>query len=206
MSEKKMNTYEKLLAIQTELKAPKNQTATDFKTGKVRYRYRSCEDILEALKPLLAKYNCTLQINDSLELIGERYYIMATAVFIDSENEGTVTNSAYARETLDNGRMDSAQITGAASSYARKYALNGLFLIDDTQDVDTDEYREAKKADPKPEKKVEEKKEQMITEFQIKKLKEICDAKGYEFDEEGAKKMTMKEASYYINQMSQEEE
>ena len=199
-----MNIFEKLLGIQTELKAPKNQKATDFKTGKVRYQYRSCEDILEAVKPLLKKYRCSLYMNDFINERGERVYVEATAFLVDIDNpEARISNSAYARETLDNGRMDVAQVTGAASSYARKYALNGLFLIDDTKDVDTDEYRE-KKTEEKEEKKAE-KKEQTATDFQIKKMQEICEANDLNFDIETAKKMTMKEASDFINKMAKGE-
>lgn len=215
MSEKIMNVYEKLQAIQTELKAPKNQEAKDFKTGKVRYKYRSCEDILEALKPLLAKYRCTLTIEDYPVEVQDRIYIQAIADLrnIDNPTE-TIQNRALARETLDNGKMDAAQITGAASSYARKYALNGLFLIDDTRDVDTDEYREEKvktapnitlpKKNERAEAK-EEKQQLMATEYQIKKMKEIADQLGEEFDEDVAKNMTAKQASNFINKYSKGE-
>lgn len=131
-----MAVKEKLLAIQAELKAPKGQTNTFGK-----YKYRSCEDILESVKPLLKKYKATLVISDTLELIGERYYIKATATFMDTEDGGVIENTAYARESAEKKGMDDSQVTGATSSYARKYALNGLFLIDDTKDADTDEYR-----------------------------------------------------------------
>lgn len=125
---------DRLLAVQTDLKSPKGQYNSFGK-----YKYRSCEDILEALKPLLAKYGLTLTISDDVVLIGERYYIKATAEVRDRDGE-TISNCAYARESLDKKGMDESQITGTASSYARKYALNGLFLIDDTKDADTDEY------------------------------------------------------------------
>ena len=137
-----MNIYEKLLNIQSELKAPKGQTN---KFG--GYKYRSCEDILEAVKPLCKKYNVSLILTDSLQNIGDRYYIQANAVLynIEKDEEGrleTVGNSAYARESETKKGMDDSQITGTASSYARKYALNGLFNIDDTKDADTNEFRE----------------------------------------------------------------
>lgn len=122
----------KLLAIQSKLKAPKNRMN---KFG--GYNYRSCEDIFDAVKPLLDAEGCTLTVSDSIELVGDRYYIKATATISDGENEKSVT--AYARESLDKKGMDASQITGSASSYARKYALNGLFLIDDTKDFDTEE-------------------------------------------------------------------
>ena len=136
-----MNIYEKLLNIQVELKAPKGQYNSFGK-----YKYRSCEDILEAIKPICKKYNCTLVLSDILENIGERYYIKATALLIDTESEDdleahSISNTAYAREELEKKGMDGSQITGTASSYARKYALNGLFNIDDTKDADTDEYK-----------------------------------------------------------------
>lgn len=136
-----MNIYEKLLNIQVELKAPKGQYNSFGK-----YKYRSCEDILEAVKPICKKYNCTLVLSDILENIGERYYIKATALLIDIESEDdleahSISNTAYAREDEMKKGMDGSQITGTASSYARKYALNGLFNIDDTKDADTDEFK-----------------------------------------------------------------
>lgn len=123
----------KLLKIQTELKAPKGQFN---KFG--NYKYRSCEDILEALKPLLAKEGCTLTLSDEIVEIGGRVYVKATATLTDGTATERVT--AYAREEESKKGMDASQVTGAASSYARKYALNGLFCIDDTKDADTDEY------------------------------------------------------------------
>lgn len=131
-----MDTFlNRFLQLQTELKAPKGQVN---KFG--GYKYRSCEDILEAVKPLLGKYRMALTIGDDLLNVGERYYICATATLRDAESDAQIHNSAYAREALDKKGMDEAQITGTASSYARKYALNGLFCIDDTKDPDTDEY------------------------------------------------------------------
>lgn len=149
-----MNINKKLMNIQMELKAPKGQYNSFGK-----YKYRSCEDILEAVKPLLEKNNCTLTINDTLEYIGDRYYIKATAVLMDIEDdEQIITNCGYAREELEKKGMDGSQITGTASSYARKYALNGLFLIDDTKDADTDEY------------KLKQEAEKIITQAQVKAL------------------------------------
>ena len=125
---------QKLITIQKTLKAPKGNYNSFGK-----YKYRSCEDILEAVKPLLAEHGCLLTLSDDVHLIGDRYYIKATATFTDGDNSVSVT--ALARESLDKKGMDDSQITGTASSYARKYALNGLFLIDDTKDADTDEYK-----------------------------------------------------------------
>lgn len=123
--------YEKVQKIQEELKAPKNQFN---KFG--NYAYRSCEDIYNAVKPLLAKYGLVLTVTDELVMIGERYYIKATATL--QENAILyIKNVAYAREEETKKGMDGSQITGASSSYARKYALNGLFLIDDVRDSDT---------------------------------------------------------------------
>ena len=124
---------DKLMRIQERLKAPKSNYNSFGK-----YKYRSCEDILEAVKPLLAEEDLTLTLSDEIEQIGDRYYVRATASLYDEALVTTV--SAYAREEDNKKGMDASQITGAASSYARKYALNGLFLIDDTKDADTDEY------------------------------------------------------------------
>lgn len=133
---RKPTLYERLAVIQKELKAPKNQFN---KFG--NFNYRSCEDILEAVKPLLK--DLVLTINDEIVSIGDRYYVKATAILSQGSRvnmgnfEDVISSSAYAREPESKTGMDASQITGAASSYARKYALNGLFLIDDTKDADT---------------------------------------------------------------------
>ena len=126
-----MNVYEKLIAIQSELKAPKNQY-NNF--GK--YAYRNCEDILEALKPLLKEHKSTIYISDEIVTVLERFYVKATVTFIDAETGEKIINTAYAREEESKKGMDGSQVTGASSSYARKYALNGMFAIDDTKDSD----------------------------------------------------------------------
>lgn len=141
-----MSVYEKLLAVQSELKAPKNQLNSFG-----NYNYRSCEDILEAVKPLLVKNKATLRISDNVIMIGERFYLQAMASFIDVETGESVECKAYANESGSHKGMSAEQITGTASSYARKYCLNGLFLIDDTKDADTDEYRNQQKCDKKEE-------------------------------------------------------
>ncbi len=123
---------EKLAHIQSALKAPKSQY-NEF--GK--YKYRKAEDILESVKPLLAETGCTLTCSDELILIGDRYYIKATSRLIDTESGEHIETTAYAREEEEKKGMDGSQITGASSSYARKYALNGLLCIDDTADSDT---------------------------------------------------------------------
>lgn len=119
-----------LQQIQTELKAPKGQYNSFGK-----YAYRSCEDICEAVKPLLAKHGCTLTISDDIVLIGEFTYVKATATIKNSSGDSEST-TAFARHSIDKKGMDDSQLTGATSSYARKYALNGLFCIDDTKDAD----------------------------------------------------------------------
>jgi len=130
-----MSIYKKLTQVQNELKAPKNQY-NNF--GK--YPYRNAEDILEAVKPILLKYGLTQIINDEIVLIGERYYAKSVVTVFDEEGN-SLQVSASAREPQSRKGMDEAQVTGASSSYARKYALNGMYAIDDTKDVDTNEHR-----------------------------------------------------------------
>lgn len=127
-----MSVYNKLIKIQTELKAPKGQFNSFGK-----YKYRNCEDILEALKPVLLKNKATIFLNDNIELIGDRFYIKATVTLVDIETGENITSSAFAREEESKKGMDGSQVTGASSSYARKYALNGMFAIDDTKDSDS---------------------------------------------------------------------
>lgn len=127
-----MTIYEKLLEIQKELKAPKSQYNSFGK-----YNYRSAEDILEAVKPLCYNNKVVLTLSDDIVFVNERYYVKACAVLTDAEKpESTIIVNAYAREEEEKKGMDGSQVTGAASSYARKYALNGLFDIDDTKDSD----------------------------------------------------------------------
>ena len=151
----------KLLNIQVELKAPKSK-----KNNFGGYSYRNCEDIYNAVKPLLEKNKATLSVRDEVEQIGDRYYIKALATLADTETSEVLTNCAYAREEEVKKGMDSAQITGATSSYARKYALMGLFLIDDTYDPDTDEHATQTGATPK-----ETTRNNKATEKQIATLK-----------------------------------
>ena len=160
-----MTIYEKLLNIQVELKAPKSQ-----RNNFGKYNYRSCEDILEAVKPLLKKEKCTLIINDEIEQIENRYYIRAVATLIDVETGEKIGTSAYAREEESKKGMDGSQVTGASSSYARKYALNGLFAIDDTKDSDATNQHDKKQASAS---------QQSIIKQQIA---EILKVKGISFD------------------------
>lgn len=171
-----MNIYEKLTKVQEELKAPKNQYNSFG-----RYNYRSCEDILEALKPILARYGLFLMISDTMEHIGDRYYIRATCTISDGEMH--ITNCAFAREEESKKGMDGAQVTGTSSSYARKYALNGLFLIDDTKDPDTDEYYRQEKGNATKQTSRTSagsgKADKLVTESQLSRLYAIGGSKGY---------------------------
>ena len=129
--------YASLMAVQAELKAPKNQHNSFGK-----YDYRSAEDIIEAVKPLLKENGLFLTMSDDIVQIGDRYYVKATVSVTDIVTGESVQTSALAREAAQKKGMDESQVTGTASSYARKYALNGLFAIDDTKDADTDQYKQ----------------------------------------------------------------
>lgn len=125
--------YTKLLYIQQNLKAPKSRRASFGNRG---YNYRSCEDILNAAKPLLSDTKLILTLSDEIVIIGEASYVKAKAIVFDADGTGTISTTAYAQIATDKKGMDVAQMTGSASSYARKYALNGLFAIDDSEDID----------------------------------------------------------------------
>ena len=157
-----------LILIQQELKAPKSH-----RNNFGNYNYRNCEDILEAAKPLCKKHDVTLVITDDIVQLGDRYYIKATATI--SNKEESVSVSAFAREAETKKGMDDSQITGTASSYARKYALNGLFLIDDTKDADSDENK--KESDNKAKAGVN-----MATEEQLEEIIELCNSVNYSPD------------------------
>ena len=152
-----------LIEIQRKLKAPKGQRNTFG-----NYNYRSAEDILEAVKPLCAEHGCQLTLSDAIELVGDRYYVKATAQIRTADE--TVEVTAYARESVSKKGMDESQITGTASSYARKYALNGLFCIDDTKDADTDAYEHQQNSARKEPSKLS--KDELID-----KIVALCDAK-----------------------------
>ncbi len=146
MSDKELTFLERVSLLITELKAPKSQRNSFGK-----YNYRSAEDILEAVKPLAYKYGLVAKLSDEPVMIGDWHYIKATASIKDVKTGEEEIATAYAREPLAKKGMDESQITGTASSYARKYAMNGLYQIDDTKDADTDEYTEqVKQATPKP--------------------------------------------------------
>ena len=132
METENSNISEKLIEVQNELKAPKNLT-NNF--GK--YKYRNAEQILKEAKPISAKYGCGVRLYDEVQLIGNRYYVVSTAIFFSKITSETITSKGYAREAENKTGMDASQITGAATSYARKYALGGLFGIDDGIDADS---------------------------------------------------------------------
>lgn len=162
----------KLALIQQELCAPKNQYNSYGK-----YNYRSCEDILEGLKPCLEKTGCALTISDELVVVGERYYVKATATLHDNETDLKISNVAYAREEETVKGMSSSQITGAASSYARKYALNGLFCIDDVKDADTRDNRQKEtKAQKQAEAEQQKIAKQLIDEAKVNALIARCES------------------------------
>lgn len=149
---------EKVVMVQSELKAPKGQYNSFGK-----YSYRSCEDIVEAVKPILNKYNIVLNLSDELVLIGDRYYIKAVAGLTDGTD--VIQSVAYAREPQELKGMTESQITGTASSYARKYALNGLLAIDDTKDPDTDEFAKTTEQEPKEEAKATPKQIELLNKY-----------------------------------------
>lgn len=174
MAEKR-TIYEKLMTVQQTAKIPKNQYNSFGK-----YNYRSCEDILEGLKPCLKEVKAAVTIDDEIVEIGGRVYVKATAHFHDAETGEKIINTAYAREPETKTGMDLAQLTGATSSYARKYALNGLFMIDDTKDADTDASKieadsRAKKADKTKTAEVEK---QFIDEKKQNALMARCEQDG----------------------------
>ena len=206
-----MNVYEKLMNIQAELKAPKNQYNAFGK-----YHYRSCEDILESLKPVLAKHKAAVTISDEIVLIGDRYYVKATATLIDVEKGDKVEVSAYAREDEQKKGMDASQLTGSTSSYARKYALNGLFAIDDTKDSDATNKHDTEQVS-RP--KVDENKQAIVdnslaTDKQIKAIYAIAKNKGYTeeslknytksiYNKDSIKELTRQEASDVIQMLNE---
>jgi len=195
-----------LITIQSRLKAPKNQYNSFGK-----YSYRNCEDILEAVKPLLAETKAHLIIYDDIHNIGDRYYVRAI-VELWQEKELVAKSQAFAREAETKKGMDESQITGAASSYARKYALNGLFAIDDTKDADSNgkEKTELKK-EPKPEKENQSSKaspDRKMTDPQKKKLWAMMMGKGLSKDEAKSffdfiNPKSLKEASEFIKEFDE---
>ncbi|WP_235384667.1 ERF family protein [Escherichia coli] len=174
----KKDLYSKLWTIQQTLNAPKNQ-----RNNFGGYNYRSAEDILEAVKPLLQ--NITLTVSDEIVLIGNRYYVKATATLSDGEDVIAVT--AYAREEESKKGMDASQLTGATSSYARKYALNGLFCIDDAKDPDTDAYAKQTNQQPRQQKNPPKQQPQKAPPNPDEVLARFCDAASKAPDEKALK-------------------
>ena len=172
-------SFDKLMHIQTEIKAPKNLYNSFGK-----YNYRNAESICEAVKPFLTKYGCSLVLTDEVQAIGERIYVKANAQLIDNETGLAITTvSALAREPKDKKGMDDSQITGTASSYARKYALNGLFLLDDTKDADSDEYAKQTgngkgTSGEKTEAEMEADGKSKISDLKVKALEDRCNEEG----------------------------
>lgn len=162
-----MNIYEKLTEVQNELKAPKSKYSIFG-----NYNYRSCEDIMEAVKPLLKDKKLAMTVKDDVFNIGDRFYIMATVTVFDCESEEKLSTTAFAREEAVKKGMDGSQITGSSSSYARKYALNGMFAIDDTKDADGWNTHEKDKPAEKKENKSE-----YASEEQIAKLRALYKGK-----------------------------
>ena len=188
------NIVEKLSAIQVELKAPKSNYNSFGK-----YNYRSCEDILEGVKPLLDKYRVALTLNDEIVLIGDRFYVKATATLYDGEQSLSAT--AYAREGNEQRGMSEAQLTGSTSSYARKYALNGLFSIDDTKDADAT--NDHGKVNAQGTSSNSSKAPSTVSEKQIKRLVAIAIKKGYNAEQLSG--MVYKKYQKATNNLTKEE-
>lgn len=200
-----MNVYKKLLAVQSKIKCNKNQ-----KNSFGNYNYRSCEDILEAVKPHLVEVKATIMLSDTIELVGDWHYVKATATFVDLETGNSIVVSAYAREEFVSGKkMDHPQFTGSSSSYARKYALNGMLLLDDSKDPDSDIYQEPaqnepKKEEPKPQpkqltKEDVEAREKLIAYCKENKINMAMVAKQYP---EVASRGTKKVFDYVLSEIS----
>ena len=172
-----MGIYEKLLTLQEKLKVPKGQYS-DFGG----YYYRNCEDITEAVKPLLAEVKAVLLLTDDIVNVGGRIYVKAVAKLVDAEGDGVVEVNGYAREAESRPKFDVAQLTGTASSYARKYALNGLFALDDTKDADAlppVQQPEAKPAgSQKPVNNAKRQPAEKVTSYQLAQLQTMAKQKG----------------------------
>lgn len=168
-----MSVYEKLMKVQSEIRAPKSNFNSFAK-----FHYRSLEDITEALKPVLSKYGATVILNDTVEVIGDRHYMKCTATFFDCETGESISNTSYARESAEKRGMDDAQISGMASSYCRKYCLNGLLLLDDVKDADTDEAKNEADARAKKQQKknpdAAEPRNEKISDKEVQLLINLC--------------------------------
>lgn len=183
-----MSIYDKLFNIQQKLNAPKNQ-----RNNFGNYNYRSCEDILEAVKPLLSENKCVLKLSDEIIYTGERYHVKAIATLTDIETGEKESANGWAREEENKKGMDGSQITGASSSYARKYALNGLFCIDDNKDSDsTNKHgKDNKKNSPS------------LSNAQVKRLYALANKAGY--DNTKIEQMILAKYKKDIKSLSKEE-
>lgn len=175
-----MTIHEKMMKIQTTLKAPKN-----LFNSFGNYKYRNAEGILEAVKPLLAENKLSMYISDDVQAVNDRVYVKATVSIFDIETGESVMATASAREALNKKGMDDSQITGTASSYARKYALNGIFLLDDTKDADTDENQKERKA--RADKQTDDNNAEAIRGMKISKIKQdtllsLCDEMAFDIN------------------------
>ena len=175
-----MTIHEKMMKIRTTLKAPKN-----LFNSFGNYKYRNAEGILEAVKPLLAENKLSMYISDDVQAVNDRVYVKATVSIFDIETGESVMATASAREALNKKGMDDSQITGTASSYARKYALNGIFLLDDTKDADTDENQKERtaRANKQEHEKDKEKLDQMkISLVKQKTLLDLCEDEKFDIN------------------------
>lgn len=189
-----MKVHTKLVAIQSELKVPKSQFN---KFG--GYKFRNCEDILESVKPICKKYGVLLTISDDIVNIGTRYYVKATARLMDVEDGSTIETTANAREEEIKKGMDASQITGSASSYARKYALNGLFDIDDTKDADATNKHDEDELEPDSTRMSDKGQQETIASAYKTRLTELLTLKGLKSLEE----MTWEDAEEQIKKLSE---
>ena len=187
-----MGIQQKLLNVQTTLNAPKNQYNSFGK-----YNYRNCEDILEALKPYLKENGLTIKFDDSIEMVGDRFYVKSVVTLTDIETGEVVNNAAYAREEESKKGMDGSQVTGASSSYARKYALNGMFCIDDNKDSDSTNKHGKDKED------TSSYTSNGINDKQIKRLYAIANKAGY--DAEAIKGLIKKKYNKEIKELTKAE-
>ena len=168
MKNQTKNIYQKLSDLQCELKVPKNQTNTFGK-----YKYRSCEDIVESAKQIAKKHGLTIIISDEIKVYGNRVYVNATVTIYDNDSEDKINNNAFAREPEIKKGMDESQITGTASSYARKYALNGILLLDDTKDVDVDEKKQTEQFCLDLIKQTNTNQQEVLKYYQVKKIEDL---------------------------------
>lgn len=186
VNENPLNIYQKLNRVQVELKAPKNQW-NDYSN----YHYRSLEDINEGLKPLLDKYELVVILRDEIVVIGDRYYLKAIVTLIDPETQDKIETEAFAREEDKKTGMDGSQLTGATSSYARKYAMNAMFAIDDTKDADARNNKtEGKNRQSSKGKKSTKTSGKILTDAQIKRLYAIAYSKDLGFEKVNEQVMT----------------